>query len=112
MSEDTPHSSSTWTFLTNHAHVLLCLVTSPSMLMREVAREVGITERAVQRIIADLREEGYLKPHREGRRNTYEINTERHLKHPIEEHRRIADLIELIFECGDTHETSLEKVGG
>lgn len=87
-----------WTFLTNHAHVLMCLVKNPSMVMRDIAVEVGITERAVQRIIADLRDEGYVVLHREGRRNSYEINTKLHLKHPIEAHRRLADLIELIFE--------------
>ncbi|MCF7853574.1 MAG: winged helix-turn-helix domain-containing protein [Candidatus Pacebacteria bacterium] len=98
MTADYKHHTSTWTFLTNHAHVLLCLVNNPAMVMRDIAQEVGITERAVQRIVADLRQEKYVTPHREGRRNTYEINTEKHLKHPIEEHRRIADLIKLIFE--------------
>jgi predicted transcriptional regulator len=88
-----------WTFLTNHAHVLMCLVKNPSMVMRDIATEVGITERAVQRIIADLRDEGYILPHREGRQNCYEINTDMHLKHPIEAHRRLADLIQLIFEA-------------
>lgn len=90
--------ASTWTFLTNHAHVILCLARSPSMLMRNIAAEVGITERAVQRIIAELRDEGYLTMEREGRRNTYRINVERPLKHPIEAHRRLADLIGLILE--------------
>jgi len=85
------------TFLTNHAHVLLCLADDPSMLMRDIAVEVGITERAVQRIIRDLREEGYIEPHREGRRNTYEIDFDKHLKHPIEKHRCIMDLIRLIY---------------
>lgn len=88
---------STWNFLTNHAHVLLCLVRSPDLLMREIASEVGITERAVQRIIADLRDEGYLSMHRDGRRNIYTMHTEQHLKHPIEAHRKVADLIRLIF---------------
>lgn len=69
------------------------------MIMRDIAQQVGITERAVQRIIADLRDENYITPHRDGRRNSYEINTDRHLKHPIEEHRRIADLIKLIFDA-------------
>lgn len=88
--------ASHWTFLTNHAHVLLCLVNAPDMRMRDIAVEVGITERAVQRIVADLRDEGYLTPHREGRCNSYDINTRKHLKHPIESHRKIADLIRLI----------------
>jgi DNA-binding MarR family transcriptional regulator len=89
---------STWTFLTNHAHVLLCLAKSPSRLMRDIAEEVGITERAVQRIIADLQEGAYITKIRRGRSNTYEINTEKHLKHPIEAHKTLLDLIELIYE--------------
>jgi predicted transcriptional regulator len=70
--------------------------------MRDIAMEVGITERAVQRIIADLSDENYITKIREGRCNTYHINTEKHLKHPIESHRRIADLIKLIFEKDET----------
>jgi len=88
---------STWTFLTNHSHVLLCLVESPSIKMREIAEKVGITERAVQNIIADLRKEGYIDREKKGRRNKYKINTEMHLKHPLEEHKTMADLIRLIY---------------
>ncbi len=94
-------NESSWTFLTNHAHVLMCLVKSPSMLMRDIAAEVGITERAVQRIIADLSNEKYITKIREGRCNKYRINTKKQLKHPIESHRRIADLIKLIFETDE-----------
>ncbi|MFW6303807.1 MAG: helix-turn-helix transcriptional regulator [Candidatus Sumerlaeota bacterium] len=98
MNTTSDNQPSTWTFLTNHAHVLLCLVESSDMRMRDIALRVGITERAVQRIIADLRDEGYLSLSREGRRNTYHINTDKPLKHPIEKHRKIADLIRLIHE--------------
>jgi predicted transcriptional regulator len=98
-------NESIWTFLTNHAHVLLCLVNTPDMLMKDIAREVGITERAVQRIIADLRSEGYIVQERHGRRNSYTIQRDRHLKHPIEAHKTISDLIQLIFdsENGEGH---------
>lgn len=96
MAASTPPNPSHWTFLTNHAHVLLCLVNSPDMRMRDIAVEVGITERAVQRIVADLRDEGYITPHKEGRCNSYDIDTKKPLKHPIEAHRKIADLIRLI----------------
>ena len=98
MSSNREQNKSSWTFLTNHAHVLLCLVNSPYMRMRDIANEVGITERAVQRIIADLRDEGYIDLHRHGRCNSYNINTEQRLKHPIEAHRSIADLIQLIYK--------------
>lgn len=85
-----------WTFLTNHSHVLLCLAGDSSMRVRDIALEVGITERAVQRIIADLEEAGYINRIREGRCNTYLIHPDMSLRHPIEEHRRISDLIRLI----------------
>src|SRR5256885_14417732 len=64
-------SEPTWSFLTNHAYVLRTLVSSPSATMREVAERIGITERAVQRIIAELEEAGYLVRERDGRRNRY-----------------------------------------
>ncbi len=86
-----------WTFLTNHAHVLLCLAKSPSMRIRDLALEVGITERAVQKIIAELIEENYLKRAKDGRRNVYTISHERPLKHPIEWHKSTDDLIKLIL---------------
>lgn len=87
---------SKWTFLTNHSHVLLCLVRTPEATMREVADLVGITERAVQRIVADLEEAGYLKRRRVGRRNTYRVARRRPLRHPIECHRQVSALIELV----------------
>ena len=67
---------SDWTFLTNHASVLLSLAADPNQRLRDVAAAVGITERAVQRIVADLEEAGYLTRTRVGRRNRYELNTE------------------------------------
>lgn len=85
-----------WTFLTNHAHVLLCLAKNNSLLIKDIAKQVGITERAVQRIIADLVEDEYIEIEREGRSNTYKIHKEKHLKHPVESHRQIKDLLTLI----------------
>jgi DNA-binding transcriptional ArsR family regulator len=85
-----------WTFLTNHAHVLLCIVRSPAILMRELALEIGITLRAVQHIISDLEQAGYLETKRQGRCNTYRIKTSRPLRHPIERHRTVASLVDLI----------------
>lgn len=88
--------SGRWTFLTNHAHVLILLARDPSKVLREVAGQVGITERAVQRIIADLEEEGFIERERVGRQNHYRILTDRPLRHPIEAHRTIGDLIRLV----------------
>jgi DNA-binding MarR family transcriptional regulator len=85
-----------WTFLTNHAHVLVLLYADPQLVLREVAVRVGITERAVQRIIQDLEEAGFLEREKVGRRNQYRVLRDKHLRHPIEEHCRIDDLIGLI----------------
>lgn len=85
-----------WTFLTNHAHVLLLLANHPEMRLREVALEVGITERAVQRIVVDLENEKYLKHEKIGRRNHYSVNRKLKLRHPIEAHQSIGALIDLV----------------
>ncbi len=87
-----------WTFLTNHAHVLIALQANPGMILREVAEQVGITERAVQRIVQELEEEGYLLRHKVGRKNQYEVLSDRPLRHPLECHRTIGDLLRLITE--------------
>lgn len=89
-------SSASWTFLTNHAHVLVCLVENPEARMREVAARVGITERAVQRIVAELEEAGYLSRMREGRANRYIVHDDLYLRHPVESHCTIAELIEMV----------------
>lgn len=88
--------TTTWTFLTNHAHVLLCISSDHSMRLREVAERVGITERAAQRIIRDLCDAGYLTRTRVGRRNHYEVNEELPLRHPVESARQVGALLELI----------------
>jgi hypothetical protein len=85
-----------WTFLTNHAHVLLCLARSPELRLRDVAVEVGVTERAVQRIVADLEGGGYLTRHRSGRQNAYEINRDGPMRHPVEAHATVRALIEMV----------------
>lgn len=88
--------STRWTFLTNHAHVLLCLVQDPELRLRDVAERVGVTERAVQRIVADLEEGGYLIRHRAGRQNEYEIAGEGPMRHPVESHHTVQALINLV----------------
>lgn len=84
-----------WTFLTNHGHVLLCLAQSPGLRLRDVALQVGVTERAVQRIVADLEEGGYLTRRRSGRQNEYDIDRARPLRHPVEAHQSVSALISL-----------------
>lgn len=82
-----------WTFLTNHAHVLLYLYRNEHQRLRDIAIAVGITERMVQRIISELVEVGYLKILKEGRRNRYVVNTRLRLRHPLETHHAVGDLI-------------------
>lgn len=73
----------TWAFLTNHAHVLLCIARDPQSRARDIAEHVGITERAAQRILADLLAEGYISRSKVGRRNHYAINASSQLRHPV-----------------------------
>lgn len=87
-----------WTFLTNHAHVLILLSQDSSMVLREVANQIGITERAVQRIIADLEESGFLEREKVGRQNHYRILAKQPLRHPVEAHRTIGDLLTMVTE--------------
>jgi DNA-binding MarR family transcriptional regulator len=87
-----------WTFLSNHAHVLICLAQDPGVRLREVAQRIGITERAVLKILHDLEEEGIVRRHKEGRRNSYELNLDTPLRHPIEKHRTVGELVRLILE--------------
>lgn len=95
MSDDAPPAPA-WTFLTNHAHVLLCIARDPEVRLRDLAELVGITERAVARIVTDLETAGYVVRSREGRRNRYRVRGTLPLRHPVEQHRRVADLIALI----------------
>ncbi|HPG28650.1 MAG: winged helix-turn-helix domain-containing protein [Spirochaetaceae bacterium] len=88
----------TWTFLSNHSHVLLCLHRDPELTLREVAERVGITERSVQRILGELEEAGYVHRERVGLRNRYRFRTTAALRHPIEAHCRIGDLIRMVEE--------------
>lgn len=89
-------ASSSWTFLTNYAHVLLAIVDDPGIRIRDIAARVGITERAAQRIVRELLTEGYLDARKVGRRNTYSVNAERPLRHPMEEGRTVGQLIALL----------------
>ena len=85
-----------WHFLTNHAHVLLSVVQEPTIRVREVAAQVGITERAAQGILRDLQEEGYLRARRVGRRNVYSVRASTPLRHPLHEHHHVGELLALL----------------
>jgi DNA-binding MarR family transcriptional regulator len=87
-----------WTFLTNHAHVLVCIAEDSDTRLRDVAEKVGITERAAQRIVADLESEGYITTERIGRRNRYVVHTELSLRHPLEQHQSIGLLLRVLTD--------------
>ena len=88
--------SSSWTFLTNHAHVLLLLDEDPDLRLRDLATAVGITERAAQRIVSELIEGGYLTRQRVGRRNSYTVHPDVALRHPLEQGSTIGDLLNAV----------------
>ncbi len=85
-----------WTFLTNHAQVLLCIAHNDRRTAKEIAAIVGITERAVQRILDDLQEAGYLSRFRDGRNNRYDIHPSIPMRHPAQHGRAVQDLLKLL----------------
>jgi DNA-binding IclR family transcriptional regulator len=89
-----PHTS--WTFVTNHTQVLLCIARDEDVRLRDVAQSVGITERAAQRIVADLVAAGYVERLRVGRRNRYVINGNVEMRHEAQLGHQIGDLLELL----------------
>jgi len=82
-----------WTFLSNHAHVLIALSRDPDLRQRDIGYAVGITVGAVHRILSDLEEAGYITGERTGRRKHYEIDTTMPMRHPLEDQHTINDLI-------------------
>ena len=94
-------SASSWTFLSNYAHVLLCIDREPDIRLRHIAELVGITERAAQSIVSGLVDEGYVLRERVGRRNRYHVSPDLALRHPLEADRSIRELLDL-FAVSDT----------
>lgn len=88
-----PANSATWTFLTNHSHVLLCLVADENLRVRDLAQKVGITERAILKILGDLEAGGVIERERDGRRNRYHVRLDVALRHDLEAHRTVGDLV-------------------
>lgn len=82
-----------WTFLTNHGHVLLAIASNPNLRLRDIASLVGITERTAMGIITDLEAEGYIAREKVGRRNHYHLKPNVPMRHPLEAHHKVADLL-------------------
>jgi hypothetical protein len=88
--------TSRWDFLTNHAHVLLCVSQDPGIRLRDIAAAVGITERGAHKILSELVEDGYVLRERDGRRNRYEVKPELPLRHPLVQERDVGDLLKVL----------------
>lgn len=88
-------SAPPWTFLSNHGHILVCIARDPNIRVREIAQAVGITERAVQRILGELEEAEVISRRRHGRRTRYEIDGDQPLRHPVESDHSIEELLRL-----------------
>ncbi len=86
-----------WDFLTNHAHVLVCVARDPGIRLRDIAAAVGITERAAHRIVSELVDEGYVVRERQGRRNRYQVKTKLPLPHPLAEEHEVGDLLDVLI---------------
>jgi len=87
-----------WDFLTNYAHVLVCVARDPGARLRDIATAVGITERAAHRIVSELVEEGYVLRERQGRRNHYQVKPELPLPHPLAEEREVGELLRVLVK--------------
>lgn len=83
----------TWTFFTNHGHVLVHLARHPDARVRDVAEAIGITERATQAILSDLTQAGYVTATRVGRRNTYRVHPEQRFRHPVESDHAVGEML-------------------
>ncbi|MGW5466048.1 helix-turn-helix transcriptional regulator [Streptomyces sp. NPDC003996] len=95
---EVPESQTGWTFITNHARALAAIADNPNIRIRDIAAHCRITERAVQRIIYDLEQAGYLSHTREGRTNTYRIQPDKVLRHPAEAGLSVAALLSLLVQ--------------
>jgi predicted transcriptional regulator len=97
----------TWRFLSNHTQVLLCLRRDPDVRFRDIALMVGITERAAQRIVADLIDSGYVESERVGRRNRYRVNADVAMRHPAQDGHLIGELLDLLRLDNDRTDASV-----
>jgi len=93
-------STVSWTFLSNHGQVLLCIAHDPGIRLRDIGAQVGITERAAHRIMGELVDAGYVLRERNGRRNQYTISTNRNLPDPVARDRSIGDLLSVLGPSG------------
>lgn len=109
MNQLQPHD---WTFLSNHSRVLYCIAAWPNIRIRDIADQVRVTERAVQRIVVDLEQAGYLTRHRVGRQNHYRVESRLHLRHPLEHHVEVARLLAVLQPGTPARDLSISASSG
>lgn len=98
-----------WTFLSNYAHVLVCIARDRDVTLKEIAELVGVTERAVHRIVSELEAAEVLTKIREGRRNRYEIDLASPMRHPVESDRNVGDLLAALLSPEEAADLGLGK---
>jgi hypothetical protein len=99
---------SNWTLFSNHGHVLICLARDPETRLRDVAADVGITERAVQKIVRDLQDGGMVSVTKSGRRNCYRIHSKTLLRHDLEAHCTVSDVVNIINKASGSRQDMAE----
>ncbi|MEM9457885.1 MAG: winged helix-turn-helix transcriptional regulator [Myxococcota bacterium] len=107
MSSGSERAQGSWTFLSNHAHVLICLARDPDARLRDVAEHVGITERAAHRIVTELEDGGVITRTRSGRRNHYEIDPKASMRHPMESNRTVGSLLAILLDPAEARRLGL-----
>ncbi|MBS1719958.1 MAG: AsnC family transcriptional regulator [Armatimonadetes bacterium] len=103
ISHESREEKVSWTFLTNHSHVLVCLARNPDLRLRDLSWKVGITERAIQRIVNDLEDARVIHRIKEGRRNRYEVNLDAVMRHPVEGQVPIRQVISPILAMPESN---------
>ncbi len=89
-----------WSFLTNHARVLVCIAHDPGVRLRDIAAALDITERSAYAIVTDLAQDGYIVKEKDGRRNRYQIQGHQPLREPVGQERTIGEVLDLLVEAG------------
>ena len=111
MDQDSRQPAPRWDFLTNHAHVLVCVARDPGIRLRDIATAVGITERAAHRILSELVDDGYVVRERQGRRNRYQVKTKLPLPHPLAEELEVGELLEVLIGSTTSEVAGVPAVG-
>src|SRR5579884_2190858 len=100
-----------WTFLTNHAQVLVCIARDPGIRLRDIGERIGITERAAHRIVVELADAGYITRERTGRRNHYTINAHFPLPDPVFREQSVGELLAILTGLPDTRPSGRSAKG-